>query len=102
MSFQRFLGFVVLTGILSVIARVGGATVIYDNGPPLSATDPVNATGWEMTHYIQANNFYLASPSRLESYVFWDLEEPGYFAGTILWQIYSDNGNGTPGPLLFS
>jgi hypothetical protein len=86
--------------ILGLIAKPCRAIAIYDNGAPLSSTDPTTVTGWEMTHYIQANNFFLANPSRFESLVFWDLEQPGYFAGSIVWQIYSDNGDGTPGTLI--
>ncbi|MDQ2950074.1 MAG: hypothetical protein M3Y27_29745 [Acidobacteriota bacterium] len=102
MSIKRFLGLAVLICIPGVMAKTSHATVIYDNGPPLSYTDRTTVTGWEMTHYVQANNFFLANPSRFEGFLFWDLEQPGYFAGTILWQIYSDNGNGKPGTLLLS
>ncbi len=102
MAFDRFCRFVFLICVLGFIAKPCRATVIYDNGRPLSYTDPNTVTGWEMTHYIQANNFFLTNPSRLETLVFWDLEQPGYFAGSIVWQIYSDNGEGTPGPLIVS
>ncbi|MGZ5552025.1 MAG: hypothetical protein ACXWHF_00145 [Chthoniobacterales bacterium] len=93
---MRPLRFACLAGILCLAAQLGWAGVIYDNGPP------DNAHGSESTHWIQADNFVLKDPARLDSLVFWDFEQAGFFAGTIVWQIYSDDGSGTPGALLFS
>jgi hypothetical protein len=93
---MRPLRFARLAGLLVLATQLGWAGVIYDNGPP------DNADGSEMTHWIQADNFVLGDPARLDSLKFWDFEQAGFFAGTIVWQIYSDDGSGLPGTLLFS
>jgi hypothetical protein len=55
-----------------------------------------------MTFWIEADDFTLADAARLERITFWNLENAGAFAGSVMWQIYADNGTGRPGNLLSS
>jgi len=75
-------------GFLPVISLVGALTIqagaLYDNGPP----DRTN--GFEMTHWIEADDFTLDAPARLENVKFWNFESSGSFEGSIVWQIYSN------------
>lgn len=86
--------------VLLLLAALGApctqAGLLHDNGPP----DQRN--GSEMTHWLEADDFVLAEPARLESIKFWTFEKDGFFAGSIVWQIYSDNGAGEPGNLILS
>jgi hypothetical protein len=55
-----------------------------------------------MTHWLEADNFFLRDPVRLENLTFWNFERSGFFAGTVIWQIFTDDGSGSPGTLLFT
>ncbi len=72
------------------------AELLYDNGPP-SLTN-----GFELTHWIEADDFTLEVAARLESVKVWSFEGAGSFEGSIVWQIYSNAPGGTPGTILFS
>ncbi len=76
-----------------LIAQVAHADVIYDNGPP----NQLN--GNEMTEWIQAENFSLATADTITGVTFWDLESSPGYQGSITWIIYADN-SGTPGAQL--
>ena len=76
--------------------RSAQAVPIYDNGPPNQAS------GNEMTEFIQAEDFTLGGAATVGSVTFWDLEQAGAFQGSIIWQIYSNSGSNQPGTLLFS
>jgi hypothetical protein len=70
--------------------------IIYDNGPPNQQN------GNEMTMWIQAEDFNVATAMTLGSVHFWDIESPGTsYQGEIDWGIYS-NAGGSPGTLLAS
>jgi hypothetical protein len=82
-------------GVLLLAAGSVQAGMVYDNGAP----DAVN--GNEMTSWIQAEDFALGSATILTDVRFWGgLEnDPGSYAGSIVWSIYADN-SGEPGTLL--
>jgi hypothetical protein len=88
---------VVMACILSVFAPLRAhSQIIYDNGPPNQVD------GNEMTMWIQAEDFQVASTMTLGSVRFWDIEAPGTsYQGEIDWGIYS-NAGGSPGSLLAS
>jgi hypothetical protein len=83
--------------ILAVFAPLRAhAQIIYDNGPPNQQN------GNEMTQWIQAEDFSVATAMTLGGVNFWDIESPGTsYQGQIAWGIYSDAG-GSPGTLLAS
>lgn len=85
------LSLLISTGVVSLRAQA-----IYDNGPP------DQQGGWEMTHWLEADDFTLGETTRLEGIKFWDAEINGFFEGTIVWQIYSDTGDNGPGTMLAS
>ncbi len=86
--------------LLSAISFIGAlparAELLYDNGFP-SLTN-----GFELTHWIEADDFTLDTAAHLEGVKFWSFEGAGSFEGSIVWQIYSNGPGGTPGALLFS
>jgi hypothetical protein len=82
-------------GFLLIASSSARSATIIDNGVP----DQRN--GSEMTHWLEADDFTLTDAARLESVTFWDFELTGFFSGSILWQIFSDNA-GAPGDLLYS
>ena len=85
-------------GLVSVVSLLGAlpmrAEPLYDNGPP----DQTN--GFEMTHWIEADDFTLGTDARLENVKFWNAEGSGSFEGSIVWQIYSNGPGDTVGTLL--
>ncbi len=74
---------------------------VYDNGPPYRPSPPDHAVGMEMTAFIQADDFTLARPARLEGITFSDLERGNNFQGVILVRIYSNASDDTPGAQLY-
>lgn len=66
---------------------------VYNNGAPNQSN------GNEMTQWIQAEDFVLAAPTTVTGVRFWDVS--GAYQGSIVWQIYANNGN-QPGSLLAS
>jgi hypothetical protein len=85
-------------GLVAVLLPVGSsaqAGLIYDNGAPNASS------GNEMTQWIQAEDFALASPVVLTDVRFWGVESvQGAYQGSIVWSIYGDNA-GAPGALLY-
>ncbi len=85
-------------GAVAALLLVGSSTqagLIYDNGAPNSTS------GNEMTQWIQAEDFALASPVVLTDVRFWGIESTqGAYQGSIVWSIYGDNA-GAPGTLLY-
>jgi PEP-CTERM motif len=68
------------------------ATIIYDNGGPnRDATD-------EVTEWVQAEDFSVASATTLAGAHFWTVEY-GAWDGTLTWYVFADNG-GLPGSAL--
>lgn len=81
------------------LSLAGGswAAIIFDNGLPDRA-----GHGSEMTHWIEADDFTLTEPARIETITFWDIETTGRFSSTVVWQIYANSPSGGPGALLYS
>jgi hypothetical protein len=75
------------------------ASAVYDNG------GPNQVDGANITAYVSADDFTMATPSTLTGVNFWSSADidpySSQFSGTIGWGILSDNG-GTPGELLYS
>lgn len=80
-----------------LVSLTANAGLIYDNGAP------DQASGNEMTQWIQAEDFNLANPEILTDIRFWNIEDPAAagYQGSITWQIYSDSA-GMPDTVLFS
>ena len=55
-----------------------------------------------MTVAVEADDFTLNDPARIESIQFRDLEAGGSFVGTVAWRIYANGANDEPGAVLFS
>jgi hypothetical protein len=84
-----------LVAALGLAAGPARAAVIYDNG------GPNQASGNEMTAWIQAEDFTLAAATTITDVRFWSIEDaPVAYQGSITWTIYADAG-GTPGAILF-
>jgi hypothetical protein len=58
--------------------------LFYDNGAP------TGTAGNEMTSWIQADDFLVASPTILTGVVFWALQFEGSYDGSITWRIYGN------------
>jgi hypothetical protein len=89
-----------LVAVVLLFAAPSQAAVIFDGGAP----DLAN--GYEMTQWIQAEDFVLPVDSTLRDVHFWTLEyEPVGAAnpwnGTLEYYIYGDN-SGVPGTELYS
>lgn len=70
---------------------------VYDNGAP----DRVDA--WEMTAFVQADDFVLAKATRLDRVTFWEADAlPFAFAGSFDWQIHSNTVGNSPGDVIAS
>jgi hypothetical protein len=69
--------------------------VIYDNGSPTETSD-----AFEITGYIEADDFTLSAAATWTGLFFWDLESPGGlgYQGEIDWILYYDAG-GKPGAI---
>ena len=87
-----------LAVLLLVLAGTGFATqVVYDNGAPNLAN------GYEMTSYLQANEFTLSSGIVLSSVTFWDADgRANNFQNTVYWEIRTNSASNAPGSVLFS
>lgn len=72
------------------------AGLVYDNGGPDSSN------GNEMTEWIQAEDFALATAANVTDVRFWaiSMNEPGSYQGSITWSVYADAA-GQPGALLY-
>lgn len=91
---RRFVAKALLAAALS--PALASAQVVYDNGAP-------NASGGnEMTQWVQAEDFTLASATTITGIRFWGFGfTPSAYQGSIVWSIYGNNGS-QPGALLFS
>lgn len=90
-SFFGLLCFFLLAGSVGT-----NAAQIYDNGAP----DLLN--GFEMSNWIEADQFILTTGATVQGVKFWDLERLGFFQNTIPWAIYSNSGSNKPGNLIAS
>jgi hypothetical protein len=73
-------------------ASPAAAAVIYDNGGPNRDTTD------EMTEWVQAEDFSVASAKTLKGAHFWTVEY-GAWDGALTWYIFANNG-GLPGAAL--
>jgi hypothetical protein len=80
--------------------RDAEADPIYDNGSPNHTPGQVN--GYEITTWIEADDFTVNVPTRLDAMTFWNFETADSFEGSIVWQVYSNTASNTPGDLLFT
>ena len=80
--------------LVALDAPAIAADVVYDNGP--SYPDD----GWEMTRWVEADDFVLAERTQLSSVRFWNYVTPGMFTGVVTWEIYVQGAEGGPGALL--
>jgi hypothetical protein len=84
---------------VAILTVTASGEVLYDNGGPNHNPSP---NGFEMTQWIEADDFSLATEARVDAIIFWDVELLANFQGTVLWQIYANNPDNTPGTLLYS
>ena len=83
-----------ITCLCVLVASPVHAQLVYDNGSP-SSQNVFNMTG-----FLEADAFTLASPTTLTAVRFWiEILDPSDYAGSVYWQIFSDAG-GSPGGLL--
>src|SRR4051794_2959157 len=78
------------------VSRSPATAALYDNGAP----DHHDA--WEMTSFVQADNFLLSRSARIEHVTFWAAETPLSFAGSVDWQIHSNSSDNGPGDVVAS
>lgn len=88
----------IIKGFVAVAAlsfsTLSVAAVIYNNGAPNQAS------GNEMTRWIQSEDFTLTTATTITDIHFWSVDR-GLTDGTISWQIYADS-TGAPGAVLTS
>lgn len=73
------------------------AAIIYDNGGPDLATGHSDvATGNEVTKWVEAEDFSVASSTTLAGAHFWTLENSSSWDGTLTWYVFANVG-GLPG-----
>jgi len=80
---------------LSMAATLTHASVVFDNG------GPNQLSGNEMTAWIQAQSFSLATTDTVQAVQFWALDAGGSYTGSITYSIYNNNA-GVPGVLMAS
>ena len=73
------------------------AEVVYDNGGP---DDEPLPGGYEMTGWLEADDFTVTDYIRIDGIKFWSLEFSGRFAGSVYWRIYSNAPGEQPGDVL--
>lgn len=81
----------VATLVLTASASPARSELLYDNGPP----DQKN--GSEMTEYVEADDFELTEPTRLDRVAFWNFERDNTFSGSFSWEIYRNSDSNSPG-----
>lgn len=89
-------------GMTLLLASKSIGEVLYDNGPPGHPAPPIFPNGFELTHWIEADDFTFATSGRVDSITIYDIEAAGVFEGTMLWRIYSNSANDRPGTILYS
>lgn len=73
------------------------ADMVHDNGGP---EDTLFPGGYEMTQWVEADDFAFADTVRVDAIKFWDLEIAGRFAGSVYWRIYASSADGGPGDVV--
>jgi len=85
--------------IVTSLSSSVDASVIYDNG------SPNQVDGANITAYLSADDFTIATASTLTGANFWSSADTdpyqSQFSGTFGWGLFLDNG-GAPGALLYS
>ena len=82
--------------VIAVGTRASAQTVVYDNG------GPDYLSGFEMTAFLEADDFIFGSANTFDQIRFWDAERPTSYDGNgFQWWIFADNG-GSPGSILYS
>src|ERR1035437_5094207 len=76
-------------------ATLTHASVVFDNG------GPNQLSGNEMTAWIQAQSFSLATTDTVQAVQFWAVAATGSYTGSITYSIYNNNA-GVPGIILAS
>jgi hypothetical protein len=76
-------------------ATLAHASVVFDNG------GPNQLSGNEMTAWIQAQSFSLATTDTVQAVQFWAVAATGSYTGSITYSIYNNNA-GVPGIILAS
>jgi hypothetical protein len=99
LSLVEIMGFALSMAIVVVAGRAY-ATVLYDSGGHDNG-GPNWSNGSEMTMWIEAEDFALASPATITDVRFWTIQQPSQpgYNGSIVWTLYSDAG-GSPGGIL--
>lgn len=82
--------------VICVATSASAQTVVYDNG------DPNSIQAYEMSAWIEADDFFFGSSTTFDQIRFWDVEASGGYDGNgFQWWIFDDNG-GSPGSILYS
>ena len=96
MRLRFFLHLGLMLAALHFGAAARAADIIFDNGA--SNQDD----GWEMTQYVEADDFVLAERTHLSGIKFWNYARTGYFTGVVTWQIRANTAFNTPGSMIAS
>lgn len=91
---MKFLSLITAGTLAAVLSTVAQAGIVYNNG------SPNQASGNEMTEWIQSEDFTLASATTITGVLFWSFDV-GLADGSLSWIIYSDSA-GTPGAVIGS
>lgn len=86
-----------LAAVVILLSASGApAALLYDNG------SPSDLDGLEMTQWIEADDFTLATPTALAGVRFWASEPAAFstYQGNITLTLYEDDG-GEPGMILY-
>lgn len=77
-------------------SRAASAQVLYSNLPN-------QADGYEMTRWIEAEDFTIGSATTLTGIRFWSIEQDAAsYQGSISYNIYANSASNTPGAVLFT
>ena len=79
--------------------HAASSDLLWDNGSPqyVPRTD-----GFEITRWINADDFTLNAAARVESIQFGTIENNGLFVGSVAWFVYSNGSGNRPDVLLYS
>jgi hypothetical protein len=81
---------------IAALSQSALAATVFDNGSPNLVS------GSEMTEFVVADDFTLASGSNISNIRFWSVQESAAdYSGSVSWAIYSDAA-GEPAVSLFS
>jgi PEP-CTERM motif len=88
--------FLTLTSVIAFSVGPVFAATVFDNGPP------DNNTGTQMSAFVVADDFTLASATNMTNIRFWSAQSAqSDYLGSVAWSIYSDVGS-LPSATLFS